>query len=127
METTHRDIATPAQTDALRRDQGQRLRNMAEAMLQALEAIDMPKDHAGIDRMGKALITVNRVMKTIYEPDTTMEKPVPMIRDENREWVPEPFDAVAHAQALGSWLPVVNAGLKEIDRLRKEKAKLDAA
>jgi hypothetical protein len=57
---------TPEQLDALKLQHAQRLLDMAEALLQNFEAIPLPKDAAGIDRAGKALLTLHKTLDTLH-------------------------------------------------------------
>jgi hypothetical protein len=115
------EIATPAQEAALRRNQAQRMKDLAEGLLRAYETAEVPKDHAGIDRAAKALISLNKVMKTLYNADTSMAKKPELVRDADGAWGPEIVDEAADAQALTSWLPVLTRKLDLVARVGREK------
>ena len=122
MENTFKtpDIATTAQRDALRRNQDQRLHDLAESLLQACEAIDMPKDHAGVTRAATAIVSLNTMMKTLYEQVTSMAK-APFRQQYNglgKPIHPEPATEAEHAQALASWLPSLGRNLTQLSEIR---------
>jgi hypothetical protein len=68
-EVTGREIATPEQRRLHRAEQKQRLRDQVEVLLRALEAIEPPKDFAGVERMAKAAVAVNKALDTICAED----------------------------------------------------------
>ena len=92
MENAH---PTPEQLEALKLHQAQRLLDMAEALLQNFEAMDLPKDAVGIDRAGKALLTLHKVMDTLHSHVGTLAQKASV--EAARTDAPEPEKA---AQAL---------------------------
>lgn len=109
-------IATAAQEDALRRQQSQRLKDLAEGLLQAFETLEMPKEHGGIEKAAKALVSLNKLMKTLYEAKTSMAKQPATVTGPGGAPIPEPVDEAEHAEALASWLPGINEKLKTMAR-----------
>jgi hypothetical protein len=64
---------TPDETAALRRNQKQRLKDQAEALLKAYEALESPQTYAEADRAAKALMSINKALDQMHgpEPETT--------------------------------------------------------
>jgi hypothetical protein len=63
----------------LRGRQKQRLKDQAEALLKAFEAIEAPQTFAEADRAAKALLNINKVLEQVHgsEPETpAVERPV---------------------------------------------------
>ena len=71
---THTDLGAVDQLNAVRRNQAQRLLDMAEALLQNLEAVDLPKDAVGIDRTAKALLSVAKTMNALHDAAAGLAK-----------------------------------------------------
>jgi hypothetical protein len=90
-------LATPEQRRALRRQQGQRLRDQAERILRAFEALPDPKTVAEAERMAKALKAIEVVVTQTSGPE--MRGP-----ETHEEWV-------AEQMALDTWLPVLDQRL----------------
>ena len=65
METHTTPIATPEQRQALRRNQQQRLRDQAEALLRAVEALEPPQTYAEAERAAKTLLAVGKVLDAV--------------------------------------------------------------
>jgi hypothetical protein len=90
-------LATPEQRRALRRQQGQRLRDQAERLLRAFEALPDPKTVAEAERMAKALKAIEVVVTQTSGPE--MRAP-----ETHEEWVAEQI-------ALETWLPTLDQRL----------------
>ncbi|MGZ3297498.1 MAG: hypothetical protein ACXU8O_00670 [Asticcacaulis sp.] len=71
------EIATPAQDAALRITQRQRLKDQAEFLLRAYEALEPPTDYAGIEKAAKALMAVDKAMTQICTADDHEEDEMP--------------------------------------------------
>jgi hypothetical protein len=69
------DLAAPDQLAAVRRNQAQRLLDLAESLLQGFEAIDLPKDAVGLDRAAKALLAMSKTMSALHETAAALAKP----------------------------------------------------
>lgn len=93
-------LATDEQRRALRRQQGQRLRDQAERLLRAFEALPDPKTVAEAERMARALKAIDAVVtqtcgREMRAPET------------HEEWV-------AEQMALDTWLPILDQRLQAL-------------
>jgi hypothetical protein len=96
-QTQDLPLATDEQRRALRRQQGQRLRDQAERLLRAFEVLPDPKTVAEAERMAKALKAIEVVVtqtcgREMRGPET------------HEEWVAEQI-------ALETWLPTLDQRL----------------
>jgi hypothetical protein len=91
MENAH-TYPTPEQLAALKTHHAQRLLDMAEALLQSFEDMPLPKDAAGMDRAGKALLTLHKVMDTLHGHASAIAYKASV--DDARPDAPEPQKAV---------------------------------
>ncbi len=66
-------IATPQQVRGQRALYMQRLRKLSGGLVAALERVAMPKDIAGIDKMGKAMLTVARLVDVLHRDEPKEE------------------------------------------------------
>lgn len=67
---------------------------MAEVMMSAFEEIAVPKDHAGIDRMAKTMVSMNKAIEVIFAEDPEEEDlQEEDDMDEERESVRDAVDA----------------------------------
>jgi hypothetical protein len=96
-------IATDEQRRALRRQQGQRLRDQAERLLRAFEALPDPKTVAEAERMAKAL----KAIETVVTQTCGREMRGPETQE---EWV-------AEQMALDTWLPILDQRLEALASL----------
>jgi len=115
MEHANTPIATPAQRQALRRDQQQRLRNQAEALLRAVEALEPPATYKEAEQAAKTLLAMGKVLDAINR-ETRDDLPT---RSAERQ-APDPQ---VEAIALTSWKAVLDQSLDilaESRRLRRE-------
>jgi len=79
-----------------------------------------PKDHAGVTRATKAVVSLNMMMKTLYEQVTSMAK-APFKQQYNglgKPVHPEPATEAEHAEALASWLPSLGRNLNQLSEIR---------
>ncbi|MGZ3304455.1 MAG: hypothetical protein ACXU8U_01235 [Asticcacaulis sp.] len=112
MDTTRKtSIATAAQRQALRRNQQQRLRDQAEALLRAYEALEPPKTHAEAERAGKALLIVQKVVEAV-NVETRDDEPT-------RAFVNAPADSSAEAEALDGWTLILDESLGLLEQARQ--------
>jgi hypothetical protein len=115
MEQTHQaslaPIATPEQRQALRRNQLQRLRDQAEALLRAVEDLDPPKTHKEAEQAAKTLLAVGKVLDAVYDTGS----------DDDVRYMPAckvPPDPVMEREALTSWKAIVDASLETLAAAR---------
>ena len=103
-------IATPQQRQAIRRNQTQRLRDLSEQLLRAVEDLDPPKSQKDAEQAGKTLLVLDRLFDAVYtiKPD-----------DEriHAASVRAPEPEVEH-QALTSWQAVLDASLAALEQAR---------
>ena len=111
METHTTPIATPEQRQALRRNQQQRLRDQAEALLRAVEALEPPQTYAEAERAAKTLLAVGKVLDTVNTEtrDDLPTKPA---------WVTT-ADPVAEQAALTTWQAVLDHSLETLAEARR--------
>jgi hypothetical protein len=55
--------------EAMRADHMQRLKAQLEILVRAMEAIDPPKDHAGIEKFARAISAVNKAVRDVNAPE----------------------------------------------------------
>lgn len=74
---------TPDELAALRRHQKQRLKDQAEALLKAYEALEPPQTHAEVDRAAKALMSIDKALDQIHgpQPDAAQIEEAPVFPD----------------------------------------------
>ncbi|HVU83451.1 MAG TPA: hypothetical protein VHC50_01330 [Puia sp.] len=109
----HAPIATPEQRQALRRNQLQRLRDQAEALLRAVEDLDPPKTHKEAEQVAKTLLAVGKVLDAVHD-----------IRSDDVRYMPAcnvPPDPVMEREALTSWKAIVDASLEVLAQARALK------
>ncbi|HVZ30612.1 MAG TPA: hypothetical protein VG839_09480, partial [Asticcacaulis sp.] len=99
--TQHTPIATPEQRLALRRNQQQRLRDQAEALLRAVEDLDPPKTHKDAEQAAKTLLAVDKLLDAVNAIKADDERIPPA---SVRPLAPE----VEH-RALDSWKAILDA------------------
>ena len=111
MEQTNTVIATPEHRQALRRNQQQRLRDQAEALLRAVEALEPPKTYAEAERAAKTLLAVGKVLDAVNVEtrDDLPTKPA---------WVTTAEPVVEQA-ALTTWQAVLNHSLETLAEARR--------
>ena len=111
MEHTNTPIATPEQRQALRRNQQQRLRDQAEALLRAVEALEPPQTYAEAERAAKTLLAVGKVLDAVNVEtrDDLPTKPA---------WVTTAEPAVEQA-ALTTWQAVLDHSLETLAEARR--------
>lgn len=113
METTRTtDIATPAQRFALRRNQQQRLRDQAEALLRAYESLEPPTTASEVQQAGKALLIVGKVLDHV---DRLRETDDNLHYGHRKMIQSKPQNKLAE---LNSWVNILNAGMKELAAAR---------
>lgn len=115
MEQTSTPIATPEQRQALRRNQQQRLRDQAEALLRAVEALEPPATYKEAEQAAKTLLAVGKVLDAVNVEtrDDLPTKPA---------WVAT-AEPAAERENLNSWTAVLDTSLgllAEARRLRRE-------
>jgi hypothetical protein len=111
-EITGDEIATPKQRRLHRAEQKQRLRDQVERMLRALEAVPDPKDFAGVERMAKAAVAVNKALDDICPEAQPNE--APQEEDEmNEEFGPD-GERRPPRDALDAWYTILE---RKLDRL----------
>ncbi len=110
-QTHHTPIATPEQRQALRRNQQQRLRDQAEALLRAVEALEPPKTYVEAERAAKTLLAVGKVLDAVNatQPDDERIPPASMR-------APDPK---AEREALDSWKAVLDHSLDMLAQVRQ--------
>ena len=111
METHTTPIATPEQRQALRRNQQQRLRDQAEALLRAVEALEPPQTYADTMRAAKTLLAVGKVPDAV-NVETHDDQPTKPV------WVTT-ADPVAEQAALNTWQAVLDHSLETLAEARQ--------
>ncbi len=109
----HTPIATPEQRRALRRDQLQRLRNLAEDLLRAVEDLDPPQTHKDAEQAAKTLLAVGRVLDAVY-----------VINSDDVRYMPAGNvtpDPVLERQDLTNWKAILDASLETLAQARALK------
>jgi len=111
MEQTNTPIATPEQRQALRRNQQQRLRDQAEALLRAVEALEPPATYKEAEQAAKTLLAVGKVLDAVNTEtrDDLPTKPAWVITAE----------PAAEQAALTSWQAVLNHSLDTLAAARR--------
>lgn len=97
-QTQDLPIATTEQRWAMRRQQGQRLRDQAERLLRAFETLPDPKTVVEAERMAKAL----KVIEAVVTQTCGREMRAP---ETEAEWA-------AQQTALNTWLPILDKRLE---------------
>jgi hypothetical protein len=113
MENAHTPIATPEQRQALRRNQLQRLRDLAEQLLRAVEALDPPETHKDAEQAAKTLLAVGKVLDAVYAHNSDDVRYMPAGN--------VPPDPLLERQALTSWKAIVDASLEVMAQARALK------
>jgi hypothetical protein len=113
MEQTHTPIATPEQRQALRRNQMQRLRDLAEQLLRAVEDLDPPKTHKDAEQAARTLLAVGKVLDAVYAHNSDDVRYMPA-----GNVPPEPR---AEREALNSWKAIIDASLEALAAARALK------
>jgi hypothetical protein len=113
MEQTHTPIATPEQRRALRRDQLQRLRNLAEQLLRAVEDLDPPETHKDAEQAAKTLLAVGKVLDAVYAHNSDDVRYMPAGN--------VPPDPVLEREDLTSWKAIVDASIEALAMARALK------
>lgn len=118
MEQTNTPIATPEQRQALRRNQQQRLRDQAEALLRAVEALEPPVTYKEAEQSAKTLLAVGKVLDAVNTEtrDDLPTKPA---------WVITAEPAVEQA-ALNSWQAVLTHSLDTLASARRMRRDADS-
>lgn len=111
MKQINTPIATPEQRQALRRNQQQRLRDQAEALLRAVEALEPPVTYKEAEQAARTLLAVGKVLDAVNTEtrDDLPTKPV---------WVTTAEPAAGQA-ALTSWQAVLNHSLETLAAARR--------
>lgn len=103
-------IATAEQRQALRRNQLQRLRNLGEQLLRAVEDLDPPKTHKDAETAGKTLLVLDRVLDAIYVVRSDDDRSVPVsVR---------PLDPDTELRNLTTWQAALDASLDALEKAR---------
>jgi hypothetical protein len=113
MEQTHTPIASPEQRRALRRNQMQRLRNLAEDLLRAVEDLDPPKTHKDAEQAAKTLLAVGKVLDAVYAHNSDDVRYMP-----GGNVTPDP---ALERQDLDSWKKVLDVSLATLAAARALK------
>ncbi|HTM80596.1 hypothetical protein [Asticcacaulis sp.] len=111
MEHANTPIATPEQRQALRRNQQQRLRDQAEALLRAVEVLEPPTTYKEAEQAAKTLLVVGKVLDAVNTEtrDDLPTKPA---------WVTT-ADPIAEQAALTTWQAVLNHSLETLAIARR--------
>ena len=110
MQTHHTPIATPQQRLALRRNQTQRLRDQAEALLRAVEDLEPPKTYKDAEIAGKTLLVLDRVLDAVNRIKSDDER-IP-------SHSVQPLAPEVEFEALTSWQAVMDASLQTLSEAR---------
>lgn len=107
------DIATSEQSGAPRHNQKQRLKDQAEALLRAFEALGPPQTYAEADRAAKALISINKALDQIHGPEPEPLEPpyVAPVQDYSNE-----------PEALQSSKRILDRKLERLENIRRANA-----
>jgi len=111
MEQTNTLIATPEQRQALRRNQQQRLRDQAEALLRAVEALEPPATYKEAEQAAKTLLAVGKVLDAV-NTETRDDEPT------KPAWV-KTAEPAAEREALTSWQVVLDHSLETLAVARR--------
>ncbi|MEI9904305.1 MAG: hypothetical protein WDN06_10235 [Asticcacaulis sp.] len=103
-------IATAEQRQALRRNQTQRLRNLGEQLLRAVEDLDPPKTHKDAETAGKTLLVLDRVLDAIYDIKPDDDRTVPYSR--------QPAEPETEYHNLTTWQSILDASLDALAQAR---------
>ena len=109
-DRAHTPIATPQQRQAIRRNQTQRLRNLAEQLLRAAEDLDPPKTQKELELAGKTLLVLDHLLDTVYKNKSEDERIAPACNI--------PVDPEAERLALTTWQAVLDTSLDALAEAR---------
>ena len=103
-------IATPQQRQAIRRNQTQRLRDLGEQLLRAVEDLDLPKTQKDAEQAGKTLLVLDNLFDALYKtrPDDERIAPASI----------SPPGPEVELEALTSWQAVLDASLAALAQAR---------
>ena len=125
METTDHtpaaDTATLEQLNAIRRSHAQRMLDMAEALLQSFEAVELPKDAAGVERACKALLTLGKVMDFVHTNARTLAQQALAEKDRDELMGRPPRDPAETAKGVDLYRMAQNLRLEALALNRSAK------